>query len=465
MKSKTTMAHFVIEGEWFTWFLRHLWIEGNEVKAIAMWDASFPHLTDKQYITREFLDVVSGRKKFVGENEFQLKDDNVKCWSSAQGGKPDKLYPLVDSWEDVLERKGIALFMAELDLRDCRLNRSYAPTRVGNNYRSDKWVLAAQENGQENRARERVADLLSDISNLCARTGLKYDPIAIPHEGTLLEDKSKKDVKWPSRKVKHNPSLENNQKFHAAVLAVLEPSRQKFLKKYGVELVHYNYGDVALLCGVNDAERWKPHQVLTFDVEAKASVKEPMSMSEGLAKALKTAIDEGDTERVLQLQGFQNNIAMPQSIIPGLDLEKHIDNLLKSDARTSIEAEDVGTTEWTSGYISPTGEFYGCADIQHRNFSIELVDKFGLMPKKPSGSWLKAKRGESSEPPDCEIIMDKAGWIRVSVNRFFWDRDHCKMTRPQFVTIKDYMNAKKMAKAVFNDPTQQVTFEEGTKDG
>lgn len=473
--SKTATVHFIIEGEWFTWFLRHQWIEGNEEKALKTWDASFPHLSDKKFINGVFLEVVSGQKKFFGENDFELKDDNVKCWSTSQGGKPDKQYPLVDSWQDVLEKKGIELFQAELDLRDCRLNRRYAPTRSGNNHRADKWHFASQENEHENRPRKKAADLLATISNICARTGLKYAPIPIPSEGTLLEDKSKKDTKWPSRKVKHNPSLDNNKRFHAAVIAVLEPVRVKFLKKYGVELVRYNYDEVQLLCGVEEAERWSPHEILTFDESAKAKVKasksEPMSMAEGLDKAIKQAMEEGDTQRLAMLQGFKNNGlfpgvgAAPSSIIPGLDLDKHIDNLLKADKRTAIEPEDVGTMEWTSGYIAPTGEFYGCPDISHREFSQDLIEKFNLAPKNKEGgySWLKAKRGESNKPVDPEIVMDRAGWVRVSVNRFFWDPNHCKFTQAQRVVVKDYMNAKKMDKAVFNDPTTTVTFEEGMK--
>lgn len=464
MSTKTTTAHFTIEGAWLTWFLRHQWIEGNEEKAIKTWEASFPALSAKEHINGYFLDIVTGRQKFVGENTFEMKPDGAKFWSGTQDGKPNKLYPLVDCWEDVLERKGIALFMAELDLRDVRLNRMYAPTRAGNNNRSDKWTLAAKENEHENRARKKAADLLATISNICARTGLKYDPIMIPNEGTLLEDKSKNDTRFPSRRVKHNPSLDNNKKFHASVLLVLETARVKFLKKYGVELVFYNYDDVALLCGVNDAARWSPHEVLTYDVRRKEKG-EPMSMQEGLDKAIQQALKEGDTERLAMLNSIKNKALAPAvpTVIPGLDVDKYVENMMKSDARTSIEAEDVSVTDWTSGYIAPSGEFYGCPDIYHREFSKTLAEKFGLLPKKNGHSWLKAKRGVSSEPPDCEIIMDRAGFVRISVNRFFWDREYCHFTKPQFVTIKDYMNAKKMDKAVFNDPTKLVTFEEGVK--
>jgi len=187
-----------------------------------------------------------------------------------------------------------------------------------------------------------------------------------------------------------------------------------------------------------------------------------MSMSEGLDKAIKLALAEGDTERLAMLNGFKNNMVVAAaSPIPGLDVNKYVEDLIKNDARTSIEPEDVGTMNWDSGYIAPDGKFYGCPDIQHREFSKDLAEKFGLLPKK---SWLKAKRGERlSEPPDCEIIMDKAGWVRVSVRRFFWDREFCKITQGQFVAIKDFMNAKQMDKAVFNDPTKLVSFEEGIK--
>lgn len=40
--TQTIMTPFNIQGSWLTWMLRHLWVEGNEVKAIKIWCVSFP---------------------------------------------------------------------------------------------------------------------------------------------------------------------------------------------------------------------------------------------------------------------------------------------------------------------------------------------------------------------------------------------------------------------------------------
>jgi hypothetical protein len=471
-KTEVRTMHFTIEGAWLTWFLRHLWIEGSEEKAIKTWDAAFPTMTTPEHLNGFLLDILSGRKKFVGQNTFEMVDDGVKFWSTSEDGKPCSLYPLVSNWEDVLERKGIELFKAELDLRDMRLNRQYAPTRKGNGHRSDRWALAAIENGQENRTRKRAAELLATITNICQRTGLRYEPIAIPTEGTLLEDKSKADAKWPSRRVKNNPSLDNNKRFHAAVLTVLETARVRFLKKYGVELVRYDYDDIALLCGVDEAHRWAPHETLTYDVTPRARAattpkKErsaPMSFADGLDAAIKQAMNEGDTQRLAMLNGFKNNALVPAaSIIPGLSLDPltYIQNMAKDEDRQTIEAESVERTTWRSGYIDRAGRFYGCSDIAHAQFSRRLCAQLGYLAEGDQSrpAWMRARRGEKT--PDPEVVLDHKGWVRISVNRFYWDGD-CRPNDAQLATVKAWMAAKGLERAVFNS-VDPVTFDEGTK--
>ena len=99
---KITQLHFKIDGNWFTWLLRHLWIEGNEVKAVRMWNAAFPDYVSPNYIKGLFLDVVSGKRKFSGCNDFQLVADGSKYWSTSADGEPDKNFPLLSSWEHVV---------------------------------------------------------------------------------------------------------------------------------------------------------------------------------------------------------------------------------------------------------------------------------------------------------------------------------------------------------------------------
>ena len=59
-----TTLHFKIDGEWFTWWLRHLWAEGSYAKAMKTWAAAFPVYDEAKYYKTIFLQVVSGKKKF-----------------------------------------------------------------------------------------------------------------------------------------------------------------------------------------------------------------------------------------------------------------------------------------------------------------------------------------------------------------------------------------------------------------
>jgi hypothetical protein len=53
------------------------------------------------------------------------------------------------------------------------------------------------------------------------------------------------------------------------------------------------------------------------------------------------------------------------------------------------------------------------------------------------------------------MILDELGWIKISMNRFFWDYNNTKPTDAQKSTIFDYMSGKKMEKALFNSMSRQ----------
>ena len=55
-KKNYETLHFTIEGAWFTWFLRHLWTEGNETKAVNTWAAAFPSLASSKHLRGLFID-------------------------------------------------------------------------------------------------------------------------------------------------------------------------------------------------------------------------------------------------------------------------------------------------------------------------------------------------------------------------------------------------------------------------
>lgn len=110
--------HFTITGSYLTWLLRHLWIEGNETKAVNVWVAAFPSLASPKIIKNQFLDVVSGRKKFVGDNSYELVDDGRKYWDPEdEDGEGSTSFPLLQSWEDVILLKKVKFYFSEMNLR------------------------------------------------------------------------------------------------------------------------------------------------------------------------------------------------------------------------------------------------------------------------------------------------------------------------------------------------------------
>ena len=88
--------HFTIEGKWFTWWLRHLWIEGNHVKALKTWGAAFPNLMTKRRIENYFIPIVSGKKMLVGSNTFEMVDDGRKHWSGDRFSDKDEGERLIE---------------------------------------------------------------------------------------------------------------------------------------------------------------------------------------------------------------------------------------------------------------------------------------------------------------------------------------------------------------------------------
>lgn len=444
---KTMSMHFTIDGAWFTWFLRHLWIEGNQTKALKTWGASFPHLMERKHVVGVFLDVVSGRMKFSGDsdgpNGFKLEVDGAKWWNPSQGGKPDKAWPLLATWEDVILVKQCQLFLKELDLREFRLARAYPDTRAGNNYHSRRWIGAAEENRLENGKRKVVGELLADIMNIEAATGMAASAFPLPGRCALLEDKSIAHVKPPSRRVKENPSLDSNKKFYSEVIETLVPARVKLKKRYGTDFLYVGDTEIMALCGLDVGNLQREMS------DDRSTRYEPRGY-------FKSDGDDAISKETRRRAASLSMLSMAGTVIPGLDLESYIDNMMKDQGRGAIQSEDPLKTEWKSGYIDPDGRFYGCADIAHRDFSIRLCEELGIINKPEIKKWNLVKRGDPTpEPPDCELLLDKRGWMRVSVMRFFWDNDFTP-TLAQRGAIRLFMAGKNMTEAVFNNPLKTI---------
>jgi hypothetical protein len=411
LKEKQTMTmkicYFTIEGKAMTWLLRHLWAEGSELKAVKMWTDTFPQCSSIDDINTHFIDIVSGKKKFVGTNEFDIVDDNRKCWDPNKSGKDNKHFPLLDSWHDVMLLKKVRLYISEFHLRSFRLIRKYPSTFKENKFYTLNWLSAVEENKIENSIRVKINEYWADIRNISRQFFLDPTLEYLPTDFLELSE-------GPTFKNKKNyKSQFHNYGVYTEVFSYLNPIRDYFNKKYehlfvfsDNEIVHESY------------ESKQPEFTTLLGNENDSFVNARTNQSDAIiARAM-------------------------ANIGPAINVEQYVNALLKESDRKNIEPEDIRKTEWRSGYIDRDGNFYGCSDLNHINFSEELCEKFNF----------------KHEGKDAQILLDKKGFVKVSMNRFFWDYD--KITEHQKITIHDYMRSKNMFKTHFNSTIEEKTFDE-----
>lgn len=419
--------HFSIEGEWFTWMLRHLWVEGNEVKAIRMWQAAFPDISSVEYLKGFFLDVVSGKKKFQGENSFQLVKDGTKYWATTAGDTPNKSFPLLQSWEDVILLKRAKLYLAEIKLRAFKMNRRYGETHEDVDYSSLKWVDASTENKVENDLRNKVNEYYTHFRNIAIMVGADLSLELIPDESEKLDTKAYY-AKGIGFKETGDTGIDNGLKLFFQIMKTITPWKIYFEKKYGYDMLFIDEEHLRGICGCS-----------TKKISYYKNTKHDVFSEEDISVRLQEYIPSSDE--------MNNRIG---KIIPGLTLDNYIKGMLKESHRDGVIAENVAKTEWNSGYINREGEFFGCSDINHINFSKEICDMLDI-------------DGRDDKKFDAEIYLDEQGWVKISVNRFNWHPD-IQLTQAQKDTIYDYMQAKKITRTRFNYHGIEMTYEEMLKD-
>ena len=425
-KTKSEVVHFSVSGDFITWILRHLWVEGNEVKALKMWKDTFPNLATLTRINSIFLPVVSGKKKFVGVNEFELVDDGTKYWDSNRDGKPNKNFPLLQSWEDVIMLKKVRLYISEMQLRQFRMKRRYPDDFSGCNFNTLHWDKATYENKIENPMRKTVNEYYTHIRNL-TREILPDDM----YENTLpiLED----DIPLLT-----GPTMSNKKEIttyqickdtYDDIIAHLEPFRRHFNERYDGKVRVFSNGEIEDIVGLTE-ERMRLFEKRKLD------------------------------ERELEVEVFHKkkptyNIARVSEDmqIPSiaLDVDNYVRAQMREADRERIDAEDPSTTEWQSGYIDRQGKFYGCSNTGHVGFAEELCDQFGFeIPDRVDGVRV-----------DGQFVIDKKGWIKVSMLRFYWDELTVKTTEKQRKTILNLMIANGMIDSVFgNSLGKKKTFQQ-----
>jgi hypothetical protein len=207
---------------------------------------------------------------------------------------------------------------------------------------------------------------------------------------------------------------ELNGKIYNEILSIVVPIQEYFRSKYGQDMLWINYNNLQSVCDYKE---------LRYRENGKENINEPSSFVSALTGAL---------------VGFERK---------GLNLDNFVKGRVEESNRTEIKAEDVSKTNWSSGYINKNGDFYGCSDMNHSNFAKDLC------------KLLKVK-GSGDEKFDGEIFLDRNGWIKISMSRFYWD-DNLTVTQAQKDTMFDYMKAKNINSTIFQsciNPRQ--TFEE-----
>jgi hypothetical protein len=437
VETKREIVHFDVSGEWFTWMLRHLWIESNELKAVKMWQAAFPELSSVKIMKTHFLAIVTGRKKFTGwasGDGFQIEPDNQKFWDSDQSGEGNKAFPLLQSWEDVILLKKTKLFIAELRLRQLRMNRSYPSTYEGCQFNSFTWLRATEENALENTFRRPVNLYLTELRNIFLQfdfdnADLEMLPV---HEIPLQTGPTFKDKK--DRK-----SLDLCKEAYDAIMKQLKPIKKYFAKKYGTGIHVFRENDVAELCRLND-DVFNRQNLVDNNEKAAEEDRYQTKKQEYIEKIAGQNSNSSVSDAEIAQTAADEFVAKLSTSLPinpflGVNVQDFVKNMIEDSHRDRLQPEDPKTTKWNSGYINRDGQFYACSDIDHINFAKEICEGFNL------------KRGDIE---DTSQILDALGWVKVSMKRFFWDADKARPTEAQKSAMFDFMIGKAMQKALFN---------------
>ena len=416
--------HFTVDGKWFTWMLRHLWIEGSESKAVKLWEGAFPQFMTVEHLKGMFLDIVTGKKKFTGSSDggFRFLYQGTKYWNPDSGGKPKKSWPLLQSWEDVILRKKAQLFISELELRAFRYYRRGPQTYEEADYNSMKWMQGAFENETENHMLIKSGQLWTEIMNLGMSLRLEVEAFMIPIEmkgwSTLSMDKETQKSWWMQTEI--------GTRLYQNIMKTIEPIQDYFEAKYGSELVFVDKKWVReFICNVHP-----------FEEEAQMRMKRSAGRAEGLMERAKAMA--------------------PSSSIGSLDVDRFVSQRMK--AGKTPKEEDPFETDWDSGYIDREGKFYGCPDLDHIGFAEDMVKHLSIKytPKKNP----KTKQ-INSPTPDLQYVLDDKGWVKVSARRFYYYK---KPNESQIEAIGLFMTGKNMTEALFNAQFGAgISFEKFTK--
>ena len=333
---------------------------------------------------------------------FGFEDDNVKYWDPDQSGKQNKSFPLIDSWEDVILYKKIKLYISELELRWFKINRRQ-PSTISECSNTLNWQIATQENKIENSIRTEVNNYWTEIRNLTIQSGLDVTLEMLPTDETPLQTGPTATNKNDRETVNQCQIAYNN------IIKTINPIQEYFNKKYNMSI--FCESTIKKICEIPDF--------------------------------VERIIEDDERQENKTLRAFVIALPMIDSATLALNMygvsintDTFINNMLEDCHRNRLEPEDPETTKWTSGYIDREGTLYTCADLDHVSFSKDICKHFNFKIKK-------------DDDKDAQIVLDKKGWVKISMCRFFWDESK-KLSDKQKSTIFSYMSGKKMEKALFN---------------
>lgn len=91
-----------------------------------------------------------------------------------------------------------------------------------------------------------------------------------------------------------------------------------------------------------------------------------------------------------------------------------------------IFPEDIMNCIWNSGWLSPSGEFYGCPDLGHIEFTKRLVKHLGI----------------DNVHDNCDRTLELDGWIKFSSGRWLYMEEDFKPSKAQLQVIFRWAHEK-----------------------
>lgn len=454
MKSKTELVHFSVDGPWFTWFLRHQWIEGGHYQAIRTWNAAFPHLSSPIFIQKEFLEIVSGKKKFEGsssdKNGFALKDDNTKFWSTVCGGEPNEGYPLLDSWEDVILLKKAQFTLSELNLRWFQLERTTPKTfgATGNN--SVRWSEAAQDNEKESSYRKEFNRYWSDLRNISMSLGRD---MAFVEEANTPDLNSIRFGGWEgaSRRKMGKDTSKDCEKAFEHFSNQFQTVEDYLKKKYSYSMFRWNKEDLEWLFGLHDNDPDPEAMKNNFDIPDPAGNHPFLDINEESEPEEKVIIlpppKKTRKEKIEEISKIR-----AERLLSKLKHEDaYVKDLLKEAKNDPYTPKDIAESDCTSGIIDKNGNFYGCGFEAHLYHAVKWCEMLGIKPRKEDGL--------GSDDWRMNDALSFAPIVKVSTDRFFWYSEQF-LTPEQKNAIQRYMKRRMLTKATFS-MTNDLSFKDG----